>query len=329
MTTPKSPSLEAPSLERLEELARAASPNWDSELRGDRAVTLYIAALSPDVALWLVGRIRELEAEARANAKAVQRARVLEHGERMRQDCARRLEACTELHQRAEAEAASLRSRVQELEAERQELAGELDATLGRCLSAECYGKAAVAERDAARAALDALRFATGGFCAEVDALMAHYGERVAGGQQVPFFGDFANVQPSAGKRLKWWADRFRAALGAETPAARGALEEPCKYATPEQRQTFRDVVEEILDTGNVERATDHLIRFVAACVDYYRDKPVRVMGCEFQPPPKEEPADDGVLHDRLHDTAQLGSRVARSVKNPGKPPPKEEPDGR
>lgn len=33
------------------------------------------------------------------------------------------------------------------------------------------------------------------------------------GGQQVPFHGDFAGAGPSVISRLRWWAERMRAAL--------------------------------------------------------------------------------------------------------------------
>lgn len=41
-------------------------------------------------------------------------------------------------------------------------------------------------------------------------AVQHHRGPR--GGQQVPFHGDFANVSPSAVRRMEWWARELREA---------------------------------------------------------------------------------------------------------------------
>lgn len=54
----------------------------------------------------------------------------------------------------------------------------------------------------------DSLRFAADGFIAAVKDAAAH-ARRPRGGQQVPFHGDFANIQPSALGRLEWWARNF------------------------------------------------------------------------------------------------------------------------
>ena len=56
----------------------------------------------------------------------------------------------------------------------------------------------------------EAAHVAMAGFIAEVDSAAQHFDSRGKGGQQVPFFGDFASVAPSTLGCLKWWARRFR-----------------------------------------------------------------------------------------------------------------------
>lgn len=61
----------------------------------------------------------------------------------------------------------------------------------------------------------DVLRWAADGFVASVEDAGRH-ARRPRGGQQVPFHGDFAGVQPSALGRLEWWAKRFKDVSGFE-----------------------------------------------------------------------------------------------------------------
>jgi len=51
------------------------------------------------------------------------------------------------------------------------------------------------------------------GFIAEVEAADRVLEQRGAGGQQIPFHGDFASVTPSAMGRLRWWANAMKVEL--------------------------------------------------------------------------------------------------------------------
>lgn len=48
----------------------------------------------------------------------------------------------------------------------------------------------------------------------EFDGAVYHHENRGKGGQHVSFYGDFANVAPSAVGRMRWWAREMRQALG-------------------------------------------------------------------------------------------------------------------
>ena len=50
------------------------------------------------------------------------------------------------------------------------------------------------------------------GFDNEVERASANIAARGKGGQQVSFFGDFANAAPSVLGRLRWWSRSFRQA---------------------------------------------------------------------------------------------------------------------
>ena len=72
-------------------------------------------------------------------------------------------------------------------------------------------------ENESLSAENKALREVAEAFASTVEAAVAEAERRASGkkGMQVPFHGDFASaIQiPSAVQQLRWWADRFRAAL--------------------------------------------------------------------------------------------------------------------
>lgn len=47
-------------------------------------------------------------------------------------------------------------------------------------------------------------------FATTVDDAARHHESRGAGGQHVPFYGDFASAPPSVMVRLKWWAKHLK-----------------------------------------------------------------------------------------------------------------------
>jgi hypothetical protein len=57
------------------------------------------------------------------------------------------------------------------------------------------------------------LREALTAFVSTAEAAVDVAESRRAGGQQVPYLGDFASMPPSALSRLRWWAQRLRTAL--------------------------------------------------------------------------------------------------------------------
>ncbi|HEY0839741.1 MAG TPA: hypothetical protein VGD74_06105 [Vulgatibacter sp.] len=81
--------------------------------------------------------------------------------------------------------------------------------------AAERYTDAADA-RDAAKdaeiARLRKIADVADSFAATVEHAEECREARGAGGQQVPYHGDFSNVNPSAAGRLRWWARCIRAA---------------------------------------------------------------------------------------------------------------------
>lgn len=60
-------------------------------------------------------------------------------------------------------------------------------------------------------------------FAETAEATVLHHETRGAGGQQVPFHGDFSSVPPSVVGRLRWWAREMRSCL-ADKPSAQADL---------------------------------------------------------------------------------------------------------
>jgi hypothetical protein len=71
----------------------------------------------------------------------------------------------------------------------------------------------ALKDPETAAPAPDALRPLVEALVREMEDAIAHR-ERPRGGQQVPFFGDFAQAPPSLIARLRWWVRELRSSLG-------------------------------------------------------------------------------------------------------------------
>lgn len=98
---------------------------------------------------------------------------------------------------------------------ERKEAKEKHEEALDMCERYIRHLHKAIEERDAARTVLE-------GICSEFEAAITHAEWRASGskGMSVPFQGDFAAVVqlPSTINRMKWWVQKFRAALTGEKP---------------------------------------------------------------------------------------------------------------
>lgn len=84
-------------------------------------------------------------------------------------------------------------------------------------VAAESYAAAADAEIARLREQVRRLADRAEAFAETVEHAERCREARGAGGQQVPYHGDFANVTPSTAGRLRWWARGIRAAQRGDT----------------------------------------------------------------------------------------------------------------
>lgn len=112
----------------------------------------------------------------------------------------------------------------------------------------------------------DALRFAAEGFIESVEAAGSH-ARRGRGGQQVPFHGDFANIQPSALGQLERFVRRFKDAGDFDYAVSYLTSQlEKAQVEVRELRKTIKEV-DELADTQpsywvvSILRATQAALR--------------------------------------------------------------------